>query len=172
MIIMVWPDDPVHIARRPTGQCCRARASRLPDNASSQAAESTAQRPQGRKGHRTFGFAEARGIPVPSGCHVHGWRPLAPIDQGPWRGGILHSCSSALLHNMAGTTVMTHEQTDPMPSRLHSCTVGPRSTAAVDGFGLHLSPEDRCAPPEPAHPGVVNLAAPAHLPVVRSNPSD
>jgi hypothetical protein len=57
---------------------------------------------------------------------VHDWHPLATVDKLPWRGEILHSCSSAQSQDMANTAVMAQEQTDPMPSSLHSCTLGER----------------------------------------------
>jgi hypothetical protein len=51
------------------------------------------------------------------------WQGVAGCGRGPWRGEVLHSCSSAQLQDKARTTVMAREQPDPMPCSLHSCTL-------------------------------------------------
>jgi hypothetical protein len=70
------------------------------------------------------------GIRSPRGI-VHDWHPLATADKLPCRGEVLHSCSPARLQVMSWKALMVHEQEDPMPCRLHSCSLGPRNAAAV-----------------------------------------
>jgi hypothetical protein len=69
-----------------------------------------------------FWLCRGSGIPLPN---VHGWRRLATIDQPPWRGEFLHSCSSAQSQHVACTS-------DRAPRTvLHPWS---KSTAAVVGL--------------------------------------
>jgi hypothetical protein len=78
-----------------------------------------------------FWLCRGRGFPLPN---VHGWRRMATINQPPWRGELLHSCSSAQLQDMACITDTAPEQEDPMHSSLHSCTLGQKAPRRSFGF--------------------------------------